>query len=113
MRACRLGLCASTGALLPERTKPSAMLHSKVAMLSAEHAVRTRFTARISSDVYITTMGVEELMRTLRRSSPSVIFCDADAVQFRLHARSFAPPKKRLCSGWTPAAFSAVVKLTV
>src|SRR5579871_3226567 len=83
MRACRLGVCASTGALLPERTKPSAMLHSKVAMLSAEHAVRTRFTARISSDVSITTMGVEELMRTLRRSSPSVIFCDADAVQFR------------------------------
>ena len=47
------------------------MLHSNVAMLSSEHAARTRLTARISSDVSITTMGVEELMSTLRRLRPS------------------------------------------
>ncbi len=49
------------------------MLHSNVAMFSSEQAARTMLTARISSDVSITTMGVEELMRTFRRSRPSVI----------------------------------------
>src|SRR5579871_4988369 len=47
------------------------MLHSKVAMLSSAQAARTRLMACISSDVSITTMGVEELMSTFRRSSPS------------------------------------------
>jgi hypothetical protein len=42
-------------------------------MFNAEQAVRTRLTARISSEVSITTIGVEELMSTFRRSSPSGI----------------------------------------
>jgi len=68
---------------VPERTRPSAILHSKVAILSSEQALRTRLTARISSDVSITTMGVEELMRTFRRLSPSVIrICELSAVSF-------------------------------
>jgi hypothetical protein len=45
------------------------MLHSNVAKFSAEHATRTRRTARVSSTVSITTMGVEESIRTFRRSS--------------------------------------------
>ena len=49
------------------------MLHSKVAILSWVQAARTMLTARISSDVSITMMGVEELMRTFRRSSLSVM----------------------------------------
>ena len=40
-------------------------------MLSSEQAVRTRFTARISSEVSITMIGVEELISTFRRSRPS------------------------------------------
>ena len=40
-------------------------------MLSSAQAVRTRLTARISSDVSITTIGVDELINTFRRSSPS------------------------------------------
>ena len=50
------------------------MVHSKVAMFRSEQAVRTMLTACVSSDVSITMMGVEELMSTFRRSSPSVIF---------------------------------------
>ena len=49
------------------------MLHSNVAMFSSEQAERTMVTARISSDVSITMMGVEELISTFRRSSASVI----------------------------------------
>src|SRR5581483_6259319 len=67
------GLGGAAGALLPERTRPSAMLHSKTAMFSSVHAVRTALTARISSDVSITRIGVEELIRILRRSSVSLI----------------------------------------
>ena len=54
-------------------TSPLAMLHSKVARLNDEHAARTRRTARISSAVSMTTMGVEELSRILRRSRASGI----------------------------------------
>jgi hypothetical protein len=39
--------------------------------LSSVQAVRTKLTARISSDVSITTIGVDELINTFRRSSPS------------------------------------------
>src|SRR5579863_2808563 len=49
------------------------MLHSKVDIFSSVQAARTMFTARISSDVSITTIGVEELIKTFRRSSVSVI----------------------------------------
>src|ERR1700730_5479246 len=73
MRACSDPLFPSAGVFEPERNRPSAILHSNVAMLSSLHAVRTMLTACISSDVSITTMGVDELMRTFRRSSPSVI----------------------------------------
>jgi len=60
--------CA-TGTPLPDRTSPSAMVHSKTAMLKSEHAARTSISARTSSTVSMTTMGVEELMRTFSRSS--------------------------------------------
>ena len=66
------------------------MLHSKVAMLSSTQAERTILTACISSEVSITTMGVEELISTLRRSSPSVM------VRSRFSARD---PSLRLKSG--------------
>ena len=49
------------------------MLHSKVAMFSSTQAERTILTACTSSEVSITRMGVEELMSTLRRSSPSIM----------------------------------------
>src|SRR5579864_6713218 len=49
------------------------MLHSNVAMFSSPQALRTIETACTSSDVSITTMGVEELINTFRRSSPSVM----------------------------------------
>jgi hypothetical protein len=55
--------------LLFERTNPSAIVHSKVAMFKSEQANRTRETARTSSTVSITTIGVDELMSTFRRSS--------------------------------------------
>ena len=73
MRSCSVVFCASTGAFVPERSRPSAMVHSKVAMLSWLQAARTMLTACVSSDVSITMMGVEELMSTLRRSRPSVM----------------------------------------
>jgi len=38
------------------------MLHSKVAMFNSEQAVRTRLITRISSDVSMTTIGVDELI---------------------------------------------------
>src|SRR5579864_7118110 len=50
------------------------MLHSKVAMFSSAQAERTMFTARTSSEVSITTIGVEELIKTFRRSRPSLMF---------------------------------------
>src|SRR5260370_13876488 len=49
------------------------MLHSKVGMFSSAQAERTMFTARTSSEVSITTIGVEELIKTFRRSRPSLI----------------------------------------
>jgi hypothetical protein len=49
------------------------MLHSKVARFNDEHAALTRRTARISSTVSITTMGVEELSKIFRRSRASGI----------------------------------------
>ena len=49
------------------------MLHSKVARFSDEQAARTSRTARISSAVSITTMGVDELSRIFRRSRVSGI----------------------------------------
>ena len=55
--------------LLLERTNPSAIVHSKMAMFNSEQAARTSETARTSSTVSITTIGVDELMSTLRRSS--------------------------------------------
>src|ERR1019366_2981954 len=48
---------------LPVRTRPSAMVHSKTAKLRSEQAVRTSETARISSTVSITTIGVEEYLQ--------------------------------------------------
>jgi hypothetical protein len=42
-------------------------------MFNSAHAERTTLTARISSDVSITTMGVDELIRTFNRSSASLI----------------------------------------
>jgi len=44
------------------------MVHSKTAMFKSEQALRTRVSARTSSTVSITTIGVEELMRTFSRS---------------------------------------------
>src|SRR6266702_3807786 len=52
------------------------------------HAARTMFTACISSDVSITTMGVDELMSTFRRSSPSVMI---EATEQRLTGRECSP----------------------
>jgi hypothetical protein len=63
----------TAGVLLPERISPSAIVHSKTAIFNSAHAARTRFTARISSTVSITMMGVEELIRTFRRSKVSAI----------------------------------------
>src|ERR1700704_5092363 len=60
-RAWTETLCSWGGVFVPERNSPSAMLHSKVAMLSSPQAARTRLTACTSSDVSITTMGVDEL----------------------------------------------------
>lgn len=68
-----------------DRTSPSAIVHSNVAMLSSAQAVRTRLTARISSDVSMTTIGVDELINTFRRSSPS--------------AKSFSFVKLHACAG--------------
>src|SRR5208337_605895 len=51
---------AGIGAPLPERTRPSAMVHSKTARFNSEQAVRTRVSARTSSTVSMTTIGVEE-----------------------------------------------------
>src|SRR3981189_1650096 len=45
------------------------MVPSKTGKLSCEQAVRTSDIAHISSTVSITTIGVEELIRTFRRSS--------------------------------------------
>src|SRR5438270_9087955 len=73
MRPCIEIFWLSTGAPVPERIRPSAIVHSNVAMFNSEQAARTRLTARISSDVSITMMGVEELISTLSRSSPSAI----------------------------------------
>ena len=53
---------------MPQRARPLAMVHSKVARLRSVQAMRTMRTARSSSIVSMTTMGVEELMRTFRRS---------------------------------------------
>src|SRR5579859_7457460 len=73
MRACSDIFCPSGTVFDPERSRPSAMLHSNVAIFNSVHAARTMLTACISSDVSITTIGVEELISTFRRSSPSVI----------------------------------------
>jgi hypothetical protein len=54
-------------AVVPDRIKPLAILHSKVVRFKAEQATRTSRTARVSSTVSITTMGVEESIRTFRR----------------------------------------------
>ena len=61
--------CRCLRTRLPERTRPSAMVHSKTARLRSEQALRTRVSARTSSTVSMTTIGVEELIRTFRRSS--------------------------------------------
>lgn len=60
---------AEAGAPLPERINPSATVHSKTAKFKSAHANLTRETARTSSTVSITKMGVEELISTFRRSS--------------------------------------------
>ena len=44
------------------------MLHSKAARLKDAQATRTSRTARISSTVSITTMGVEESIRIFSRA---------------------------------------------
>jgi hypothetical protein len=49
------------------------MVHSKVAIFSSAQAARTMLTACVSSAVSITTIGVDELISILRRSSPSVM----------------------------------------
>jgi hypothetical protein len=61
-------------ALLPERTRPSAIVHSKRARLRSEQALWTSERARSSSTVSITTMGVEELIRIFRRSIGFILF---------------------------------------
>src|SRR5437016_14548431 len=53
---------------VPQRAKPLAIVHSNAARFSAEQAARAMRTARVSSTVSITTMGVEESMSTFRRS---------------------------------------------
>ena len=50
------------------------MDHSKTAKLRSEQAVRTRESARTSSTVSITTIGVEELMRIFSRSIGFMVF---------------------------------------
>jgi hypothetical protein len=52
------------------------MLHSKTAKFSAAQAALTERTARISSTVSITTMGVEESIRIFSRSAMSLIQID-------------------------------------
>src|SRR5215467_5394146 len=96
-----LGL--SAGVPLPARINPSAILHSNVAMFNSEQAQRTRLTARISSDVSITTMGVEELIRTFRRLSPS-------GIGFSLRQR-LEPPRTQRHTKDT--AWSSLVNLHV
>src|ERR1017187_6471405 len=105
MRACRDTFWPSGRAFVPQRKSPSAMLHSKVTMLSSPHAARTMLMACISSDVSITTMGVEELMSTFRRSSPSVIFWNRSArITDRLSsfARPFGFAQGKLAEGGCP-----------
>ena len=58
----------ATGVPVPARTSPSAILHSNTAIFNSAEAARARPTARISSTVSMTTMGVEELIRILSRS---------------------------------------------
>ncbi len=82
-----------SGAFDPERIRPSAILHSNVAMFNSEQAVRTMSTARISSDVSITTMGVEELIRTFSRSSVSLMLSFAvrtDRARYLEHGAALA-----------------------
>jgi hypothetical protein len=59
--------------VVPQRISPLATLHSKVARFSAAQAVRTIRTARISSTVSITMMGVEESISVFRRCKASAI----------------------------------------
>jgi hypothetical protein len=59
--------------VLPQRISPLATLHSKVARLSAAQALRTMRTARISSTVSITMMGVEESINVFRRCNASAM----------------------------------------
>ena len=51
---------------IPHRANPLAIVHSKAARFKAAQAARTMRTARISSTVSITTMGVEESMQDLQ-----------------------------------------------
>ena len=67
-------LRCGVAALLPERTRPSAIVHSNRAKLRSEQALWTSERARSSSTVSITTMGVEELIRIFRRSIGFISF---------------------------------------
>src|SRR5713226_5362815 len=49
------------------------MLHSNTARFNGEDAARTSRTARVSSTVSMTMMGVEESIRTFRRSRTSAM----------------------------------------
>src|SRR5215469_10464693 len=68
---------AAAAASAPDRTRPLAMLHSNTAKFKSAAASRTRRTARTSSAVSITTMGVEESIRILRRSRTSAMIRQA------------------------------------
>ena len=60
-----------TTASLPQRTRPVAIVHSKTARFSGEAAARTNRTARISSTVSMTMIGVEESINIFSRSRTS------------------------------------------
>src|SRR6185312_2675303 len=65
-----------TSCVSPQRERPLAMLHSKTARFSAVQAAQTERTARISSTVSTTTIGVEESIRIFSRSVMSAMPVD-------------------------------------
>src|SRR5258708_6707011 len=65
--------CSWTDGLFPQRLSPSAMFHWNTGRLRSAQAEHTRSTARTSSTLSITTIGVIELIRTLRRSRGSAM----------------------------------------
>src|SRR6185437_1246802 len=62
-----------TSCVSPQRESPLAMLHSKTARCNAAQADLMERTARTSSTVSITTIGVEESIRIFSRSVMSAM----------------------------------------